>query len=134
MPRVLRTALRILVLALVLPLSLSSALPYFARVLAPETAHVCHCKAGGAHLTCPVCTPRLKAEVGSDAVAGETIRGQCGDEDKALGAFLETGVLAPIFSVGLAPSERASFSPRREWPIEDLTLAPPKPPPRAART
>src|SRR5580704_12802683 len=49
----------VLVLALVLPLALSSALPMFARALGGPAVHVCHCAVSGGHSTCgcPICNP-----------------------------------------------------------------------------
>ncbi len=118
----------VFVLALVLPLAGSSALPIVAHWLGDTAAHVCPCSRGPGHATCgcPVCEHRadLRSRVA-------TIRGKCGEGDQAFGGALALAVPAPGV-VGLesprAMPASVSIGPRAPARV---FVTPPTPPPRA---
>jgi hypothetical protein len=118
------------VLALVLPLALSSALPTFARVLGGPTAHVCRCEIRGGHSTCacPICNPDRDDLRLNEA----SLRGKCGDDDLAFGAVLGSAI-APPPGVTIIPPDLAGETPPVVSPRLALVfLKPPTPPPRSA--
>jgi len=116
------------VLALVLPLALSSALPTFARVLGGPTAHVCQCAIRGGHSTCgcPICNPDRDDLRLSEA----SIRGKCGDDDLAFGAALGSAVTPPPGFIVLPPDVTRAARPTTSLRLERVFLTPPTPPPR----
>jgi hypothetical protein len=120
----------IFVLALVLPLALSSALPTFARVLGGPLTHVCHCEIRGGHSTCgcPICNPDRDDLKLTDA----SIRGKCGDDDVAFGAALGSAILpAPAITV-LPPDMTRDARPTGGPDLAPVSVSPPTPPPRFA--
>jgi hypothetical protein len=130
MGAVLRRWGHLLVLALVLPLALSSALPIFARAAGGPTPHVCQCAIRGGHSTCgcPVCNPDRDDLRLSEA----SIRGKCGDDDAVFGAALGSAVAAPAgFTV--IPPNVTRVAPPSLWPrLATVFRTPPTPPPRSA--
>jgi hypothetical protein len=120
----------LLVLALLLPLALSSALPTFARVLGGPAPHVCHCEIRGGHSTCacPICNPDRDDLKLSEA----SIRGQCGDEDLAFGAALGAAVPPPSGFAIAPPDLTGEAVPNVVPPLPLVSLTPPTPPPRLA--
>jgi hypothetical protein len=120
----------VFVLALVLPLALSSALPIFARVLGGPQVHVCHCAMHGGESTCgcPICNP----DRDDLQLSEESIRGKCGDDDLAFGAALGTAV-APPAGFTIIPPDITGETPSAVSPRLPLVfLTPPTPPPRFA--
>jgi hypothetical protein len=118
------------VLALVLPLALSSALPAFARMVAGPTPHVCHCEmhgGRGAMSDCPICNPD-RDDIG---VSEASLRGTCGDEDVVFGATLGLAVLAPPGVTIVPPDMTRNILPRALLRIAAVFVAPPTPPPRS---
>jgi hypothetical protein len=132
MGRVLTRALHVLVLSLVLPLSLSGALPVFARALGGPTVHVCHCAAHGgpASCGCPICNP----DRDDLAFSVESLRGKCGDDDLAFGAALGAAVAPPAGVTVLPPDLVAETSPVIALRAALVYRTPPTPPPRSARS
>jgi hypothetical protein len=120
----------LLVLALVLPLAFSSALPIFARVLGGPVPHICQCATHGGHSTCgcPICNPDR-----DDLRLNEvSLRGKCGDDDVAFGASLGSAV-APPAGVTILPADVAvAPSPSVANHLTPVFLTPPTPPPRSA--
>jgi hypothetical protein len=117
-----------LVLVLVLPLALSSALPVLARVCGGPAVHVCHCEARGGVDTCacPICNP----DRDDLAYSEESIRGECGDRDRVFGAALGAAV-APPAGFAILPPELVAALPSPRMPrLPSLHHAPPTPPPR----
>ena len=118
----------VFVLALVLPLALSSALPALARILGGPMAHVCHCDVRGGHSTCacPVCNPDRDDLRLSEA----SLRGKCGDDDPVAGASLGAAVPLPpgvtIVPADLSGEAMPDVPGRRAL----VFLTPPTPPPR----
>jgi hypothetical protein len=125
-----RSWAHVFVLALVLPLALSSALPMFARALGGPVVHVCKCEIRGGHSTCgcPICNPDRDDLRLSEA----SIRGQCGDEDLAFGAALGSAVAPPAGFVVLPPELAGALGPAPAPRIPGVFLPPPTPPPRLA--
>jgi hypothetical protein len=130
MARLYRRMVHVFVLALVLPLCLSSALPIFARALGGPVVHVCHCAAHGgpASCGCPICNP----DRDDLAFSEESIRGKCGDDDLAFGAALGSAVAPPPGFVVLTPDLVAATHPSPVPDLPSVLLAPPTPPPRFA--
>lgn len=122
--------MHVVVLALVLPLAFSSALPIFARAMGGPAVHVCHCAAHGgpASCGCPLCNP----DRDDLAFTEESIRGQCGDEDLAFGAALGSAVAPPAGFAVLRPDVVATARPSVAPRLPMLFLSPPTPPPRRA--
>jgi hypothetical protein len=121
----------LLVLALILPLALSSALPAFARVIAGPTPHVCHCQMSGgrgAMSDCPICNPDRDDLWLTEAA----LRGTCGDEDLVFGATLGVAVLAPPGVTILPPEVAREALPDAPLRLAAVFVAPPTPPPRSA--
>jgi hypothetical protein len=120
----------ILVLALVLPLALSSALPMFARAFSGPAVHVCHCDIRGGHSTCacPVCNPDRDDLTLSEA----SLRGKCGDDDLAFGASLGSAVAPPPGVVVVPPDLTGEQAPGIPPRLALVFLTPPTPPPRFA--
>ena len=118
------------VLALVLPLAFSSALPVFARALGGPVVHVCHCELRGGHSTCgcPICNPDRDDLRLSEA----SLRGKCGDDDVTFGAALGSAILAPASAVVLPPDVAELPAPGGVVRVEGVFLTPPTPPPRRA--
>jgi hypothetical protein len=121
---------RLLLLAALLPLSLSSSLPLLAKSLGSPPLHVCHCEIRGGHSTCacPICHP----ERTDLTFTQESIRGSCGDDDLALGSSAGLGLAVPsLSSVAVLPSPVSlpPLSPSAGQ-IRVVTLDPPTPPPR----
>jgi hypothetical protein len=119
------------VLALILPLALSSALPAFARIVAGPTPHVCHCEmhgGRGAMSDCPICNPD-RDDMGVSEVS---LRGTCGDEDAVVfGATLGVAVLAPPGVTIVPPDGTRNALPSAPLRIAAVFVAPPTPPPRS---
>jgi hypothetical protein len=131
MGRVWKRLLHVLVLALVLPLCLSSALPIFARALGGPAVHVCHCAAHGgpASCGCPICNP----DRDDLAFSEESLRGKCGDDDLAFGAALGSAVAPPAGVTVVAPDLFAQTAPSVSDRFRSVFLTPPTPPPRSAQ-
>jgi hypothetical protein len=123
--------LRLVVLALVVPLSLSDALPVFASVLGRPPVHVCRCDSHHATCACPICHPEHRDEL---LFRQESIRGTCGDEDVGFGGALALSPAIPAATaVTVLPA--AVGKPLASIPTappSDVTLDIPKPPPRVA--
>lgn len=120
----------LLVLALVLPLAFSSALPIFARALGGPVPHVCHCALSGGHSTCgcPICNPDR-----DDLKLNEvSLRGKCGDDDLAFGATLGSAVAPPPGVTVIPPDVSGEASPPDSLHLATVFLTPPTPPPRFA--
>jgi hypothetical protein len=118
------------VLALVLPLALSSALPTLAHVLGGPLAHTCHCEIRGGHSTCacPICNP----DRDDLKLSEESIRGKCGDDDLTFGAALGSAVL-PAAGVTVLPADVSRKArPIAAHPPASVFRPPPTPPPRLA--
>jgi hypothetical protein len=118
------------VLALVLPLALSSALPAFARVVAGPTPHVCHCEMSGGHgamSDCPICNPERKGLWPSEV----SLRNRCGDEDVVFGASLGFAVLAPPRVAIPPPAVSRGVRPADPLRLAAIFVTPPTPPPRS---
>ncbi len=127
-------ALRALVLALLLPLALSTGrigLPGLARILGGPATHVCHCEVRVGHTTCAcaICHPDREDYRASE----ESIRGTCGDDDLVAGGALGVAILVAPFVV--QPRPRASRAASVDPPaLASLAPpAPPTPPPRVVR-
>jgi hypothetical protein len=120
----------VFVLALVLPLCLSSALPIFARALGGPTVHVCHCAAHGgpASCGCPICNP----DRDDLAFSEESIRGKCGDDGLAFGAALGSAVAPPPGVTVVAPDLVAQTAPWVYGRLASVFVTPPTRPPRRA--
>ncbi len=120
----------VFVLALVLPLALSSALPMFAHALGGPAIHVCKCEIRGGHSTCgcPICNP----DRDDLRVTEATIRGKCGDDDLSFGAALGSAVAPPPGFVVLPPDITGALAPALSPRLPTVFLSPPTPPPRRA--
>jgi hypothetical protein len=120
----------VLVLALLLPLALSSGLPTLARLVGGPAAHVCHCELRGGHSTCacPICNPDRDDLRLSEA----SIRGKCGDDDEAFGASLGPAVAPPAGVTILSPDLTAEAVPSVPLPHPPVFLRPRTRPPRLA--
>jgi hypothetical protein len=121
--------MHLLVLALVLPLALSSALPVFARVLNGLSIQQCPCHARGgkSDCACPVCSHH-----GSDRLGKGPGLSKCGDEDRVFGASLGPATLATPVTIILPPQEVREAPPPGPARIASVFLTPPTPPPRFA--
>ncbi len=122
----------LLVLMLVLPLALSSALPFFARIAGGPAPHVCHCALSGGHSTCacPICNPDR-----DDLKLNEvSLRGKCGDDDVAFGGALGRCVSQPAGFAVIPPDLTGEIAPSRLPSLHSVFLTPPTPPPRALRS
>jgi len=110
------------VLALVVPLALSSALPIFARVLGGPTLHVCHCAVSGGHSTCgcPICNPDR-----DDLKLNEVSL-------LSFGATLGSAVTAPAGVTIVPPDVTVATRPGVPHRLTPVFLTPPTPPPRLA--
>lgn len=120
-----------ILVALVLPLAFSSALPTYARLVTGHAAHVCQCerRAGHATCACPICHP----DRDDLRLSEESIRGRCGDDDVVSGAALDVAIPPAFFAFFAPVSLRTSApSPDDGRPLQ-IFVAPPTPPPRAAR-
>jgi len=126
-----RCAARFLVLALILPLALSTALPGFARAVAGPAAHFCRCEIRGGHSTCacPICNPD-RADL---RLSEESIRGKCGDDDLVFGGALAVALAPGAGFVVLRPAVDRAPPPFSHAVRLDVHLTPPTPPPRTAR-
>jgi hypothetical protein len=120
----------VFVLALLLPLALSSALPMFARVLGGPAVHVCKCEIRGGHSTCgcPICNP----DRDDLRLSESSIRGKCGDDDLTFGAALGSAVAPPAGVTVLPPDVTGVLRPVLPPRLAAVFLTPPTPPPRAA--
>jgi hypothetical protein len=119
----------LVVLALVLPLALSSALPIFARVLGGPPVHLCHCAMSGGRTACgcPTCTHDRELRVREVA-----LHGPCGDDEQAFGGAIGFA-LPPPPAVKVFPPDRADrASAPASLSIPVVSRTPPKPPPRVA--
>jgi hypothetical protein len=118
------------VLALILPLALSSALPAFARIVAGPTPHMCHCdmRSGHAMSGCPICNSD-QDDVG---LTEASLRGRCGDEDVVFGATLGLAVLAPPAVKVVAPGVTREALAAMSLGVAVVFVTPPTPPPRSA--
>jgi hypothetical protein len=118
---------RLLALALVLPLALSSALPSFARMLGDSsaTACACHMSRDRVHCDCPMC---------SHGPADRRLMaiGQCTDHEPAFGGSVGLAVPPPAGGLLVATSTEAGAPPVAPAAIPDVHLTPPTPPPRRA--
>ena len=124
---------RLVVVVAIVPMALSFAMPALARVVAGPPPHVCHCdvRHGHASCACPKCFPDLE----EPGFGEDVLRGQCGDVEAAardtvaldVGVPTPAFVMAPAF-VGPSPRSRAVVLP------EGPPIAPPRRPPRSART
>ena len=118
--------LRALVLALLLPLASSGALPVWARLVGVEAPHVCHCSLEKHDCVCPRCNPDLEEDM---LFTSEALTGRCGDDEVAFGGKAICAVL-PATSV-LAPiAARTTIVRASVRPIADYARPPPTPPPR----
>jgi hypothetical protein len=124
------TALRAVLFAfLLLPLSLASAFPAFARWAAGPAVHVCHCEVRGGHSTCacPIChadTPEFR-------LSEKSFRGICGDEDPVFAAAHGVAVLPSTLALVLPAFDRAPARRDASPPLDSIDLPPPTPPPRS---
>jgi hypothetical protein len=120
----------VIVLMLVLPVALSSALPTFARVLGGPAPHVCHCAIRDGHSTCgcPICNPDRDDLKLSEA----SIRGKCGDDDVVFGGGLDVAIAPPPGITIVPPDVTAEAPPAVSPRLPLVFLTPPTPPPRFA--
>lgn len=118
--------LRVLCVALALPLTFSSTLPVFARAAAGPEEHVCPCHLRGSQspCECPMCQDHQHWRV--------IAIGRCGDGDSFYGASLGSALpTAP--RVRVLPAERiAAFSESALARAPAVFLEPPTPPPRSS--
>jgi len=121
-------ALRALVGVLLAPLACASMLPALSRLAGGPPTHVCHCSAGGAHSTCPVCNPR----VGHLPTDERSITGRCGDDELPASGALPFVVAAAPAPVLVASSETVFGVPATLPPPPHVASSPPLPPPRVA--
>jgi hypothetical protein len=73
---------------LLVPLLLVSAGPGLARAVAGAAPHVCRCDAAHTDCVCTLCHPD-----GDEHAARPLVKGVCGDQDLAFGAWHVAGVL-----------------------------------------
>ena len=120
-----------MVLALILPLALSSALPIFARVAGGPVPHVCHCDVRAGHSTCAcsICNP----DRDDLKLTQASLRGKCGDDDSVFGATLGAAVAPPPGVTVIPPDVTREASPAISLRLALVFLPPPTPPPRFAR-
>lgn len=119
--------LRTVVLALVLPLASSFALPAWVALVAPET-HLCHCPKDHSDCHCAKCHTAGDSDL---ALTAESISGKCGDDDVLFGASRMIAVLpAPVLvpNVVVSVAELPSVAPPAL--VGAPRARPPTPPPR----
>lgn len=118
--------LRLLVLALAVPLMSSGALPLWALLAGVEAPHVCHCSIDKHDCVCAKCNPEHEEDF---LVTSESLTGRCGDDEIAFGGKAICAVL-PAPSI-LAPiASRTSIALPIPRLLSDLARPPPTPPPR----
>jgi hypothetical protein len=118
----------LLVLALVLPIALSSALPVFAHIVAGPTPDLCCCGMERAH--CPRCNP-----VSRDAQLSQLPHcGRCGDQDAVLGGALGTAILPSSGVLVAEPSLAMRMPAVVSNHLAPVFLLPSTPPPRFVRS
>jgi hypothetical protein len=115
-----------IVAILIAMLTGGSGLAGLVRVLGPAHAHVCTCASGGSHAACPVCNPSLAESPAVDGVP-------CGGQRSACVVASDPVTLRVTPTVVEPPAVRQSVAstPRRQ--LEDVSLEPKIPPPRASR-
>jgi hypothetical protein len=120
---------RLLVLALVLPIACSGAFPAFARLVVGSSAHECACehRAGRTTCGCPICEHRADRRLHR-----AVIRGTCGEEDLYFGASPGPVVAPPGGLSVLAPDAAIAALPDVPRAAPIVFLTPPTPPPRRA--
>jgi len=121
---------RLVLMALVLPLALSSALPIFARALGGPPVHVCRCDIHHSTCACPICHP----DRDDLRLSEKSIRGTCGDDDLSFGGAMALAPAIPeataVAVLPAAVSQALPDVPTR--PASNVTLDTPTPPPRPA--
>jgi len=82
-------------------------LPVYARAVAGEKAHVCHCHAAGPHANCdcPVCFPDREVDLVS---LEQMLKGRCGDDDLGWQTISHPAVLSAIGVMIKAPVSTAT--------------------------
>ena len=120
--------LRAIVLALLLPLASSGALPFWAQLAGVEGPHVCHCSIEKHDCICPKCHPDHEEEL---LFSSESLTGRCGDDEVAFGGKAICAVL-PASSVIAPMVTRTAIAPAFLWTPSDLARPPPTPPPRSS--
>jgi hypothetical protein len=117
----------LVVLALVLPLALSS-VPAFARVLSEAAPHVCECGMRAGHCGCPICNQAAADRRVKDL----SIRGRCGADDLVASAALGAAVLPPPALTIAAPGVSGRALTPVPLRLAQVFLMPSTPPPRFA--
>lgn len=120
--------LRVLVLALSLPLTTAGMLPTWALFAGIEGPHVCHCSLEKHDCVCPKCNPDHEDML----FTSESLTGRCGDDEIA---FVGKAICAAVLpsSWMLAPhAERLLVTFDRAEPVVFVPSPPPTPPPRSS--
>lgn len=116
------TLLRVLVVALVLPLASAGTLPIWAQLVGVEGPHVCHCSVERHECVCPKCNPDHEGEM---LLSSESLKGRCGEDDVAFGGRAIRAVLVPSLGAIAPVASRVAHA----LPEPDLLPIPPPPPP-----
>lgn len=123
-------ALRVMFLALSLPLGAAAAWSGYVEALGGGPVHHCRCAMSGGHSTCscPLCHPfDPRYRLSTDA-----FRNKCGDTyDDATHELVPITVSAAVLALRLRVPERVAVPRREQLPPEEPVRKPAIPPPRA---
>lgn len=123
-----RGVLRAMVVALVVALASSGALPVWARLVGVEAPHVCHCSAERHDCVCARCHTDPDAAM---YLSTESLEGRCGDDEMAFGGKTLLAVLPSPTTVAPATASLLP-APVSVRPLLLPRAEPPRPPPRIA--
>jgi len=102
---------------------------FYAKLLAGESSHVCHCEIEGGHAACacPICFPELRSPDDAEVV---TVKGACGDPTPLFRGAVQPAFLPSPLVLSPSPADAAVRLPRDARLRPRLHDAPDPPPPR----